>query len=89
METLSQATNRLQKEGYNSEILPNEIATLHPNEWQIEHICRFEGCSNPSDNSILYALAKKDGARKSLIINAYGVYNDAAINKFIEKVESL
>jgi hypothetical protein len=89
METLSSVMNRLQKEGYNSEILQDEIQKLIPSEWLIDKIYRFEGMSNPEDNSILYAVSKTDGTRKSLVVNAYGVYNDSGINDFITKVEKI
>ncbi|CAN5915402.1 hypothetical protein BH11BAC7_BH11BAC7_34840 [soil metagenome] len=87
METLSEAMNRLQKEGYNSNITKEEMLDLDPGDWQIDHTCRFEGMSNPDDNSILYAISKKDGSRKLLIVNAYGVYNDEVIYKFMEQVK--
>lgn len=86
METLSTVTNRLQKEGYNSEIILSEIKDLVPDEWLIDKIHRFEGMSSAGDSSIVYALSKKDGTRKSLLINAYGVYNDADISNFITRV---
>lgn len=87
METLSQAINELQIEGYISGITLDELSTLNPLDWVIKKIHRFEGNTNPSDNSILYAIARKDGMRKALLINAYGVYNDSEINAFITKVE--
>lgn len=88
METLSEVINRLQREGYNSEIIPTEIPKLIAVEWRIDKIYRFEGMSNPADNSILYAISKTDGTRKSLIVNAYGVYNDSGVNDFITKVDN-
>lgn len=87
METLSQAINKLQIEGYTSGITPDELGTLNSSDWVIKKIQRFEGNTNPSDNSILYAIERKDGTRKALLINAYGVYNDSNINAFISKVE--
>lgn len=87
METLSQTINALQIEGYTSGITPDELSTLNPQEWVIKKIHRFEGNTNPSDNSILYAMARKDGMRKALLINSYGVYNDSKISAFITKVE--
>lgn len=89
METLSQAINRLQKEGYNSEIVPSEMETLNPQDWEINQICRFEGKSNPSDNSILYAISKKDGSRKSLVVNSYGVYSESNVNSFVERLKKV
>ncbi|WP_158728818.1 MULTISPECIES: phosphoribosylpyrophosphate synthetase [unclassified Flavobacterium] len=83
MDTLSSVVNALQAKGYTSEILPNEFETLISEEWHICEIHRFEGNSSPSDNSILYAIRKKDGSRKSLVIDAYGVHSDACIDKFL------
>ncbi len=87
METLSVVVNKLQKIGYNSEITIEEMNTLIPNEWIIDKTYRFEANTSPSDSSILYAISKRDGSRKSLIINAYGVYDDDNINNFIKKLE--
>ena len=87
METLSVVVNKLQKIGYNSEILLDEIKSLIPSEWIIDKTYRFEANTSPSDSSILYAISKRDGSRKSLIINAYGVYDDDNINNFIKKLE--
>lgn len=87
MDTLSKAINELQIEGYTSGITPDELSTLNPLDWVIKKIRRFEGNTNPSDNSILYAIVRKDGMRKVLLINAYGVYNDSKVNAFIAQVE--
>lgn len=87
MQTLSQAINELQAEGYNSGITLDELSSLDPLDWVIKKIQRFEGNTNPSDNSILYAIVRKDGLRKALLINSYGVYNDSIINAFISNVE--
>lgn len=87
METLSAVINRLQQQDYNSEITPIELQKLIPDEWLIDSIFRFEGKSNPSDNSILYALSKKDLTRKSLLVNAYGVYSDFKIGDFISNLK--
>lgn len=87
METLSQATLRLQKAGYTSEISPEEIPQLNPDDWVIDEIVRFEGDSNPDDSSILYALSTRDGKRKSLLIDAYGMYENDEKGDFIVELE--
>lgn len=88
MDTLSLVVKKLQKMGYNSEITREEINTLAPSDWIIDKTYRFEANTSPSDSSVLYALSKRDGSRKSLIINAYGVYDDDNINNFIKKLDS-
>jgi hypothetical protein len=47
---------------------------------------RFEGPSNPDDMSILYAIETNDG-RKGMLVDAYGLYADAAIGDFMKSVE--
>ena len=46
---------------------------------------RFEGISNPSDLSILYAIEAKDGA-KGTIVTAYGPSADVSIYEFLKKI---
>jgi len=42
------------------------METLNPQDWEINQICRFEGKSNPSDNSILYAISKKESKNQQV-----------------------
>ena len=42
-------------------------------ELEVVAFYRFEGDSNPDDNSILYAIETSDG-RKGLLVDAYGAY---------------
>lgn len=89
METLSQAMQRLQKEGYNSELAPEELEKADPVTWRIDEVCRFEGMSSTGDNSILYAISKTDGSRKALVVNAYGVYANSAVSSFMDRMQSI
>lgn len=86
MKTLSMEINRLQKLGYVSEIIPGELKNLQPYDWKIDEICRFEGMSNPSDNSVLYAISSVDGKRKSLIVDSFGSDSGDAFAAFIAQV---
>ncbi len=47
---------------------------------------RFEGISNPDDMSILYAIETVDG-RRGTLIDAYGLYADEELGKFMKEVE--
>ena len=90
--TLSEATNDLKKRGYNEDLnlnatcieCPAQNLQLTPEDFRIDEFYRFEGMSNPSDNSIVYAISSKAGI-KGVLVDAYGVYaenlNDAMINK--------
>lgn len=84
--TLSQVMNQLNEEGYDANIPNDEIKLLNPAEWEIDDFHRFEGETNPGDNSILYAISKKDGSRRIMLISAYGADSEVEINEFIENM---
>lgn len=46
---------------------------------------RFEGMSNPSDNSILYIIEAKDGTKGTALV-AYGPSGDCAFGLFFKEV---
>jgi hypothetical protein len=56
-----------------------------PEEVKILNFYRFEGDSDPADNSILYAIETSDGSRGT-IVDAYGPYADSKISSFIDRV---
>lgn len=82
-DTLSEAIGDLHKRGYTYDfnLKPHclECASLkleiHPEDFEIDEIHRFEGMSSTDDNSILYAISSKEGI-KGTMVNAYGVYAD-------------
>ncbi len=59
---------------------------LHPDEFEIVEVYRFEGDSNPSDEDVVYAVESKDGKLKGIITSAFGLYADPASNKIIQKL---
>ena len=90
--SLSDATNDLKRRGYTEDFnlkaicveCPSHNLRFHPEDFTIDRFYRFEGMSNPSDNSIVYAISSKAGI-KGVLVDAYGVYaeslNDAMIKK--------
>ena len=86
MDTLSEVMNRLSQEGYQGNINIEDLKLLQPSDWVIDDIFRFEGCTNPSDNSILYAISKKDGTQKTLLVNAYGMDTEKDVNSFVDRI---
>ncbi len=96
MNTLSACVNKLVSEGYTANFKVDEkgLATAEdgkhykPEQVHIKNFFRFEGASDPADNSILYAIELDDGA-KGTLTDAYGSYNDPNIGKFIKEVENI
>jgi len=88
--TLSQKIKELQSKGYtvNFSVKDDTIINLDENKpidvkaLNVDHVFRFEGMSNPSDLSILYAVGTKDG-KKGTLVDGYGI--SSAISKELSK----
>jgi hypothetical protein len=80
-DTLSEAMNGLKTKGYTYDfnlclghIECNVLKLkIHPEDFEVDQVFRFEGMSSTDDNSILYAISSKKGI-KGLLVDAYGVY---------------
>ncbi|NCI50160.1 phosphoribosylpyrophosphate synthetase [Sediminibacterium roseum] len=59
---------------------------LSPSQFEIVEHYRFEGETNPSDSSVIYAVQSLDGSMKGTLISAYGVYSDAVSEQMIQKL---
>ena len=59
---------------------------LHPDEFEITKVFRFEGETNPADEDVVYAVQSKDGSIKGTITSAFGIYADSISNAMIQKL---
>lgn len=90
---LPQAINDLRTKGYTLDFSPQtdcivsekESLRLSPEEFTIDDAFRFEGDSDPENQSILYAISSAHGA-KGLLINSYGIYADPLSDAMIHKL---
>jgi hypothetical protein len=60
---------------------------LRPEEFEIVEHYRFEGDTNPSDSSVIYAVQSINGNMKGVLISAYGVYSDEIHTTMIQKLK--
>jgi hypothetical protein len=96
MKTLSECINSLQEEGFKENFLvkdtglyaPESKKIYSPEETTIVSFYRFEGNSDPADNSILYAIETNDKV-KGLLTDSYGPAANSLIAEFIKKVEDI
>ena len=96
MKTLSSCINKLVRDGFEEDFKVNKnlLYGVHgkksyqPEEVHIVEFFRFEGASDPADNSILYAIETNDGT-KGTLTDAFGPYADVNIDKFIKQVDNL
>jgi hypothetical protein len=96
MKSLATCVNRMVKEGYTEDFKITEqgLESLNhqkkysPEQIKIVNFFRFEGMSDPDDNAVLYVIETTDGT-KGILIDAYGIYNDARIGRFLKDVERI
>ncbi|MBK9636408.1 MAG: hypothetical protein IPO63_00765 [Bacteroidetes bacterium] len=57
-----------------------------PEEVKVVDFHRFEGSSDPGDESILYAIETSDGG-KGTLVDSYGPKSDTKVTTFMQQVE--
>ena len=92
--TLYESINRLRKQGYTHDFEIDKEGkmyqingkTFSAEEVILDETHRFEGMTNPSDSSILYAIHTITGL-KGTIVDAYGADGSKAISDFMNQLE--
>lgn len=96
MKTLSESINEALEKGYteNFKVITKGLSTQDeqsiyaPQDVAISNFYRFEGYSDPMDNSILYLIETNDG-RKGTLTDVYGAEADVKISNFVREVEDI
>jgi hypothetical protein len=94
--TLSETINGLKKDGYlldfnvrGERIVCHQTNTvLSPEDFEIDKLYRFEGASNPDDQSVLYAISSSEFDMKGVLVNGYGISADAATDAIIARLKT-
>lgn len=92
-ESLSVAIKELQKLGYSIDfnLVDDKLAskkenkTWEPKDLNVVKHYRFEGKSDPGDNTILYVIETTDG-HKGLLLDVFGADSNAISPEMIEKL---
>jgi hypothetical protein len=95
-QTMVEALNDLKERGYTLDFNlakgvlhnPAKNITLQPKDFEIAELYRFEGDSDPGDNSILYAIKSDKYDAKGVFVNAYGVYSDDVSEELLKKLNT-
>ncbi|MDO9374154.1 MAG: hypothetical protein V4725_11480 [Bacteroidota bacterium] len=96
LKSLVECHNKMLADGYveNFKVEDNMLKcidcdkTYSPSDITIKNFFRFEGSSDPEDNSIMYVIETIDG-KKGTIVDAYGAYSDADTSQFMVEVEKI
>jgi hypothetical protein len=90
-DTVSQAVNGLKERGYTLDfnLKSNSVECLgqkfNPKDFEITEVYRFEGNSDPADESVVFAIESKSGM-KGVLVNAFGVYSEPLSDEMVSKL---
>jgi hypothetical protein len=90
-DTVSQAISGLKERGYTldfnlkSNCIECYGEKLDSKDFEITEFHRFEGSSDPGDESIVYAIESRNGM-KGVLVNAFGVYSESLSDEMIRKL---
>lgn len=92
--TLVEALKNLGNRGYTHNYRVNRYGQLEenktvqylPSEVELHEFHRFEGETNPSDMSIVYAV-KTNSGEKGTVVDSYGVDGSEVTSKFMNDIE--
>ena len=96
MKTLVSSLNGLVQKGYREDykVTDKGLKALktdkvyQPEQVKVVDFHRFEGASDPADESILYAIETEDGG-KGTLVDAFGPSSDTKVTLFMQKVEEI
>lgn len=93
-DTLSEAVDDLVRRGYTTDLLLQEgkeclvcrssPLELSPGDFIIDEVYRFEGPSDPADESIVFAISSEKYGVKGLVINSFGAGFEARSSRLVE-----
>ncbi len=94
--TLSETINGLRSEGYTLDFNVQEECVvcdlsnmiLSPDDFIIDKVYRFEGETNPDDQSILYAISSRNFNVKGVLVNGYGISANEVSNLLVSKLRT-
>lgn len=94
MSTLTEVLEKLKARGFDNELKFSDHGKLqgmdniyNPEDLTIIKIFRFEGMSDPADNSAIYLIKDKAG-NTGYVMDSYGMYSDqeAGFDEFLKQI---
>ncbi len=92
-DTLTEALEAVRKQGFTLDYnlkadclkCQQNAIELHPADFDIVDVYRFEGMTDPGDSTVLYTIQAKNGQRGTLV-DAYGPYAESISAEMAEKL---
>lgn len=89
--SVTEAINDLRRRGFTEDfnLLENCIVCntlkFNPKDFEISEVYRFEGESDPGDESIVFGIESKDGI-KGILVNGYGYQSNTMSDDLAKKL---
>lgn len=84
--TVSKALQELTDKGFTTDFNIQEDRIIsNPNDFEIEHIYRYEGETDPADEATVYGIKHKDG-EKGVFVAGYGTYSENSPAKLLDEL---
>lgn len=90
--TVTEAIEKLRAQGYTEDFNLEENCIVcnsnkyRPQDFEIEDVYRYEGNSDPADESAVYAIASKSG-QKGILVAGYGAYTGDMSAELLQKLK--
>jgi hypothetical protein len=93
-DTVQQAVRGLAQRGYTADFgvadqrylhSPGLELRLHPEEFHVREVYRFEGPSDPGDENVVYAIESDAGVR-GVLVSAFGPYSEPWADELMHKL---
>ncbi|MFT3885367.1 MAG: phosphoribosylpyrophosphate synthetase [Flavobacteriales bacterium] len=92
--TLSAAVDGLRNRGYTTDLTLEETGVrcaglellLHPEDFQIDEFHRFEGDTDPGDESIVYGISAPSRNIRGILVNGFGIYASSLTQAMVAKL---
>jgi hypothetical protein len=93
-DTVTEAVAMLNKRGYTEDFNLKENCIecrngqykIFHNEFQVDEFYRFEGMTDPADETIVYAVSSPRYNLKGVLVNGYGIYSQSLTDDMVEKL---
>lgn len=94
-ETVSGAINGLQARGYTLNLnletdclyCSEHDLKLHPEDFHIDEVHRFDGATDPADEAVVYAVSSEKHHAKGVLVDGYGVSAGAISPEILAKLQ--
>ena len=93
-DTVTEAIGELTKRGYTHDftlggdclLCDEKEIYLHPQDFEVDEVYRFEGDSDPGDENVVYAISSAKHNLKGILVSAYGMYADISSTELLSKL---